>query len=653
MTPARLCGGFSIVLLVLATAGLQQVAPGGWAAALLTLDGDSFRQIAVLYSWLPRLVIALLSGAGLALAGVLLQQTLRNPLASPTTLGIATGGQLGLLLATLFAPALLLVGRGTIAFLGGAVAMGLVFALSWRRALAPAVVVLAGLVVNLYLGALTVVFILFNQEQLKGLMIWGAGSLAQNNWAGVIGLAPRLVIGMVAAAALARTLSVLELDDVNARSLGVSLKYLRAAAIGLGVFLTAIVVSGVGVISFVGLAAPAVVRLAGARTLAARLLWAPLFGALLLAITDLGIQLLVQDSATLIPTGAATAILGAPLLIWLLPRVTLTRSAPSASSIGLVARHAAPGRLIGLLLGLTAAMVVVALFVGRGADGWTWPLLDAWQATGAWRVPRVLASGAAGVMLALAGTIIQRVSGNPMGSPEFLGISSGTGLGLIALALLWPAAGTLALLGAGTLGALAALAVLIVVNMRNDFEPERVLLTGIAMMFLFDAVQRIVLAGGDPRTQKLLAWISGSTYYVSMNMAIGVAVLALVLAALTRPLAAWLDVLPLGMPTARALGLDVMRSRLLLLLLVSFLTAGATLVVGPLSFVGLIAPHMARLLGLSRARDHMAGSMALGALLMIGADWAGRQLLFPSEIPAGLAASLLGGAYFMWRLRRI
>ncbi|MEE3216113.1 MAG: iron chelate uptake ABC transporter family permease subunit, partial [Pseudomonadota bacterium] len=86
---------------------------------------------------------------------------------------------------------------------------------------------------------------------------------------------------------------------------------------------------------------------------------------------------------------------------------------------------------------------------------------------------------------------------------------------------------------------------------------------------------------------------------------------------------------------------------------VAVLTAAASLIVGPLSFVGLLAPHMARLMGFSRARLHLAGAALIGALLMVLADWVGRQLLFPQEIPAGLVASILGGSYFMWGLKRL
>jgi iron complex transport system permease protein len=209
------------------------------------------------------------------------------------------------------------------------------------------------------------------------------------------------------------------------------------------------------------------------------------------------------------------------------------------------------------------------------------------------------------------------------------------------------------LVGAGVLGALAALAVLVMVNRKSGFQPERLLLTGVAITALFEAIKAILLAGGDPRGQQVIAWLSGSTYYVDTASALTVTGAALVLALLAAPLARWLDILPLGAATAASLGIDLRRARLSLLLLVALLTAAATLVVGPLSFVGLLAPHMARLMGFTRARAHLAGAALTGATLMVLADWLGRQLLFPQEIPAGLVASLLGGAYFMWGLRRL
>ena len=653
MTPAKACLLLSLPMVVLFWVGLES--QGGFALGLEALVTPSFENVDELllyYAWWPRLSIALLAGGGLGLAGVLMQQVLRNPLASPTTLGVASGANLALMTATLLAPGLLVVGREWVALSGGALAVGLVFLLSWRRGLAPVVVVLAGLVVNLYLGALSTALLLFNHEVLSGLLIWGAGSLAQNGWDGVASLAPRLAICGLAAWLLLRPLAVLELDDASAKSLGISLKHLRFAGLGLAVFITGSVVSVVGIIGFIGLAAPNIVRMAGARTLRARLLWSTLLGAVLLATTDLLLQRFSGMVATLIPTGAVTGALGAPLLMWLIPRLKLQGDRPPQASGVVITRHAAPHRLAtGLLLALVAAMVVGHL-VGQGANGWSiiaptnWGVIE-------WRFPRVIAAAASGLMLAIAGTILQRLSANPMASPEVLGISGGCAIALILGIYLLPAPSNALLVAIGTLGALATLLVLVALNRKSGFVPERLLLSGVAISALFDAVRSVLLAGGDPRGQQVIAWLAGSTYYVDVGSALLVGSMAAGLALVSLPFTRWLDIMPLGTATARSLGIGLNRARLALLLLVALLTACATLVVGPLSFIGLLAPHMARLMGFARARQHLVGAALIGMLLMVLADWVGRQIMFPYEIPAGLVASLIGGAYFMWGLRRL
>ncbi|WP_234286397.1 Fe(3+)-hydroxamate ABC transporter permease FhuB [Halomonas sp. MCCC 1A11057] len=653
LSPFLTCLLLSLPLVLLLGYGLLE--QGGielGLKALVAPTPQESRELLLHYAWWPRLAVSLLAGAGLAMAGVLMQQVLRNPLASPTTLGVAAGANLALMAATLLAPGLLALGREWVALAGGGLAMALVFLLAWRRGLAPVVVVLAGLVVNLYLGALATALLLFNHELLSGLLIWGAGSLAQNGWNGAATLWPQLAIGAVAALCLLRPLAVLELDDASAKSLGVSLKALRLAGLGLAVFLTGSVVSVVGIIGFIGLAAPNIVRLAGARRLGQRLLWGTLLGAVLLATTDLLLQHFTGMLPTLVPTGAVTGALGAPLLMWLIPRLKLQANRAPQPAAVLANRHAAPARpTIVLLIALLLA-VGLGLLLGQGADGWYWLAPHDWSVM-QWRVPRVVAAAASGLMLAIAGTLLQRLSGNPMASPEVLGVSGGCAIALMLGIFLMPAPSSGTLVVVGTLGALASLLVLVALNRRSGFVPERLLLCGVAIGALFDAVRSVLLAGGDPRGQQIMAWLAGSTYYVDLTSALAMGLVAATLALLVQPLARWLDILPLGAPTALALGISLSRARLVLLLLVALLTACATLMVGPLSFVGLLAPHLARLIGLSRARHHLLGAALVGMLLMVLADWVGRQAIFPYEIPAGLVASLIGGAYFMWGLRRL
>ncbi|NAX20459.1 Fe(3+)-hydroxamate ABC transporter permease FhuB [Vibrio sp. V39_P1S14PM300] len=624
-------------------------------ASMWQVDWQTPLSVKLHLTWWPRVFTTLIAGAALAVAGVLMQQVLRNPLASPSTLGVASGASFALMMATLYAPWLIEFSHSLVALAGGVGTMALVFALSWRRALSPTVVVVSGLVINLYFGAVSTVLLMMNQDQLAGLMIWGAGSLVQTGWQDVSYLAPHIAVAAAAAFLFVKPLSLLELSEQGAKSLGVSLAKLRVVCLGLAVMLTSWVVASVGVIGFVGLAAPAITRSLGVHRLVPKLWVSMLLGALLLTLTDLLIQQLPGVMAMVIPTGAATAALGAPLLLWMLPKLSMRSQTQTQTVLTRHSERVTPLSKHTILAIIAMIVLGLCLFstVSRQSDGWQWLVTSGQWSLLEWRIPRLMAAALAGIMLAVAGTVVQRLSGNPMASPEVIGISSGTALGLIIAMFTGMGASLFSLYLGGLLGAMASLGVIVLLNRKSGFQPERVLLTGVAITALMNAVQSFVLAGGDPRSYQVLAWLSGSTYYVTEQTLLPLFVSALVLTALGFASARWLDILPLGQESARALGIKVGRSRVLLLLLVACLTVSATLVVGPLSFIGLMAPHLARLFGFSRAREHLVCSALIGCGLMLFADWLGRQWLYPQEVPAGLVASLIGGLYLMWGLRRL
>ncbi|WP_315833215.1 Fe(3+)-hydroxamate ABC transporter permease FhuB [Bradyrhizobium prioriisuperbiae] len=620
-----------------------------WGAALQAPDVNDARQMLMHYTVLPRMAVALLSGAALGLAGTVCQQVLRNPLAEPTTLGVSAAAQLAVASATLWAPSLFVFGKEWVAMLGGFAAVLCVFALAWRRALSPVALVLAGLIVAFYCGAVTNVLVLFNHDYLIGLFIWGAGFLNQQDWSGVTFLAPRLLIAAVLIALMVRPLTLLGFDDETARNLGLGLTGARVCALSVAIALSASVVSLVGVLGFVGLAAPAMVMLAGARRFRDRLIWAPLCGAGLLWLTD-QLVLLIPSGYREMPTGAATALLGAPMLLLLLPRLRTTAPVGGVSEV-VVPRSAHPWRLV--LAGFIALLLVVwiALALGVGSDGWRWSGLGGIHEFLPWRWPRVASALAAGAMLAVAGTLMQRMTGNPMAAPEVMGISSGAAMGLIVLLFVFPAHSRLLQIAAGAIGAFTVLALVLLFSRRSEFNPDRLLLAGVAMSAIFGAVIAIALATGDPRMGQLLTLLAGSTYQIGGAEASVLLVIAAVLLLFTPVLSRWLDILPLGQVTAHAVGVSVAASRVAVMLVTALLTAAATLVVGPLSFIGLMAPHMARMMGAQRALHQIALAAVIGAILMVLADWAGRVIIFPYQVPAGLFATLIGGPYLMWLLR--
>jgi iron complex transport system permease protein len=647
--PAAVAFGLLAAGVLLAALNLSaELPPDRWAQAFLDPDESAMGELVAHYSALPRVALALLCGAGLGLSGALLQQVLRNPLAEPGTLGVFAGARFALFAATLWAPSLLAFGYEPLALAGGTASMALVLALCRGRGFAPAVVVLAGMIVSLALEAANKMLTIGNYEILSDLLIWQAGSLAQNDWSSAARLLPRIVLAGLLAALITRPLSLLDLDDAGARSLGGRLALTRFAALGIAVLVSASVSATVGAIGFIGLAGPAVARAAGARKVGQRLVWGALVSAGMLLLTDQA--LVATTGGTLPPTGAVTALLGAPLLLWLVWRFRST--APGERVERLAAPRRAGGwRSVLALVPVVAAAALLAMSLGRTPEGWRWATGPELAALATWRGPRVAASLAAGFMLSVSGAILQRISGNPMASPELLGVSAGAAIMVLAAAVLLPGLGYGGALALAALGAFASLAIVLAIGRRSAFAPMQMLLIGVGLTALLNALGELVLVSGDPRVAQFLTWLAGSTYAVSAEQA-AASCLAAAVAMLALPLIArWLSILPLGDAPASAVGLHVGRSRLALLAFASALTAASTLLVGPLSFVGLMAPHFARLFGARGALSESFAAGLFGAIVMVLADWLGRNIAFPWQIPAGVLATAVGGGYFIWLMK--
>ena len=471
------------------------------------------------YAWMPRLAMSLLAGAGLSLAGVMFQQVLRNPLAEPLTLGVASGASLALSAAAIWLPPIALAFKSGIALAGAAAAIAAVMALTWRSRFAPVPVILAGMIVNLYCSGLSIMVSMTHERALVGVFAWGAGSLVQNGWHDVGALVPRVLVAGLAAALLLKPLSLFALDDRSITQLGARIAWIRTAGLAVAAVLSASIVSIVGIIGFIGLAGPQLVRLAGARRLRDQLVWAPVIGALMLMLTDQIVQSLpLLDGATL-PTGAAAALLGGPLLLWLLAHTRAGEVAAAEATWPARARH--PLRWLALALVLGVALVWVTQHLGRTFAGWQWADDGSWAVIWPWRAPRMLASAAAGVALALAGTLLQRISGNPMASPELLGVSGGAMLGVLVVAFVAAGVQASTLFGASLAGAAASLAVMLMLSRRGGFSPTRMLLAGVAISGTAQSLVAIASAGGTANAFLLRSLMLGLTYLVGTGVATG------------------------------------------------------------------------------------------------------------------------------------
>lgn len=610
---------------------------------------DGFAEVQFLQAALPRLVVGALVGAALGLAGSLMQQATRNPLASPMTLGAASGAWLAMILATLLAPGLAAAQGEWVAMAGAAAATGLVLAIAGMRGLMSVGAVLAGMAVTLMCGAFASVLLLLKSPYFGHLFLWGAGDLTQTGWASAAALAPRLVIGGALALAFARVLTLIRLGADAAEGRGLRLWPALAGVATVALWLTGLSVAHVGMIGFVGLVAPNLARLLGARRAGAELPVAALLGSGMLIGADALVLALRPVMRDMVPTGAATALIGAPALIWLLARPRAREGAEVPFHLPAPAHRLRPLALVVLLI-LPLPLGGLALALGKGPGGWAlvWPQ----DLILALRWPRVVAGAGAGMAMAVAGVVLQRLVRNPLAGPDVLGLSSGASFALVMGVILTGGSihqGTLPLALAGSLSVLIALHLL---GRRMEHDPAVLALVGIALGAGLDAAVKLALASGTAEAFSIIGWLSGSTYRVGPGAALGLLALGIGGMVVALSLSPLLTLVSAGAGLAAGRGVSLAFARPGLMSLGGGLAAGVTALMGPVTFVGLIAPHLAALLGAQWAGAQVAVAGALGASLMILSDWAGRVPMQPFQLPAGAIAAALGGIYFIAMIRR-
>ncbi|GGL69118.1 iron ABC transporter permease [Streptomyces anthocyanicus] len=270
----------------------------------------------------PRVVLAALAGAGLAVSGAVLQSAVSNPLADPTVLGFSYGATLGAVLAITLGGSVAAAGLGvsTAAFLGAMVAGALVFALGQRRGrMAPTRLVLAGVAVGyVFLSATSFVQLHASPNELRTVLFWTLGSVAGAQWDQLPTVAVVVIATTVLLTLFGRRLNVLLAGDESATALGVDVNRLRLVLLVLSALLTGTVIAVAGGIGFVGLMIPHLVRLSTGADHRRLLPLTALLGAVYLVLVDLLSRTL--DRPNELPLGILTALLGAPFFLWLLRR---------------------------------------------------------------------------------------------------------------------------------------------------------------------------------------------------------------------------------------------------------------------------------------------------------------------------------------------
>lgn len=650
-----------IVLLQLTQGKMKLGILDVFEAWLTPAEARSSAQHIMLGMRLPRAVLGMLVGGALAVAGTLLQTLTRNPIASAGTLGINAGAYLAVVTGRVFFPAAVSEFSLVLAMAGGIAAAMFVYAIAGGMQATPVRMALAGMAAALVMGAVTGAMQLLYENETSGLFLWGSGTLIQIDWSGVSFVWPWIVAGTAGAIVLARPLDLLLLDEETGRSLGQRVALTRLIVLFIAVGLAAVAVSVAGPIGFVGLIAPHLMRLLGLRRHVVLLPFAFFTGALILTVSDL-VVLQLEARFGLVPVGAVTALVGGPWLIWLILRMGRNRIAGGHAG-GSVHRGRSRVVSLPLAVGLAAAALVAAIAAGLAWGSLRIPLDELLAVlTGGGsdlartivlnqRLPRTLVAALAGAALAVSGLLLQGVVRNPLADPSIVGITSGAGVGALLLLIALPQLPAGWLPAAAFVGGLLAAATVYAIALRNQLQPITLALIGVAVSACASAAIQLLVVQAQLRVAVALAWLAGSTYARGWDDFALLAAWPVVLIPLGWLLARRLDLLALGDASAAGLGLHISRTRLQASLIGVALASASVAIVGTVGFVGLMAPHAARLLVGNRHRGLFPLTALLGAGLLVAADWVGRLLLAPKEIPSGLVVALLGAPFLLWLMR--
>ncbi|MGD2204781.1 FecCD family ABC transporter permease [Microbacterium maritypicum] len=304
---------------------------------------------------------------------------------------------------------------------------------------------------------------------------------------------------------------------------------------------------------------------------------------------------------------------------------------------------------------LDAAKIVIGHLVPGMpwmSDGTLTPLQD--QAVWQFRVPRSLLAALSGAGLALAGAMMQAVVRNPLAEPYILGVSSGASVGAVLVIVSGGATFLgLTMSGAAFVGAMVAcILVAMLARIRGELSPTRMILAGVALGALLSAVTSYLTLTTDAQNVvSVMFFLLGSVSAADMSSllipAVALAIACIAVFGLSRSMNALLA----GDESAMAVGVRTTRLRGLLLVLASLLTGAIVAVSGGIGFVGLVVPHMARLLVGSDHRRMLPITVLGGALFLMVADLLARTVAMPTEIPLGILTAFVGAPFFLWLMR--
>ncbi|BAK16696.1 ABC-type Fe3+-siderophore transport system, permease component [Solibacillus silvestris StLB046] len=270
------------------------------------------------------------------------------------------------------------------------------------------------------------------------------------------------------------------------------------------------------------------------------------------------------------------------------------------------------------------------------------------------RLPRALIATFVGASLAIAGALLQTMTRNPLASPGILGINAGAGLFVVLAISIFQMTSLFSFTLVAFLGAaVSALSILAISSIgHGEMMPMNLTLAGTALGALFYSITQGLLAINEAQLDQVLFWLAGSVQGRDLQMLWVVLPFFAIGWLITAIMAKQLNLLSLGEDVAKGLGLNVLKTKLLIVLIVVLLAGGSVAIAGPISFIGLIIPHIARKIIGTEHQWYIPLAALLGAILLLFADLGARYIIMPQEVPVGVMTAIIGTPIFVYIARK-
>ncbi len=280
---------------------------------------------------------------------------------------------------------------------------------------------------------------------------------------------------------------------------------------------------------------------------------------------------------------------------------------------------------------------------------------DATQKMVLWnlRLPRVIVGLLVGMAMSVAGAMLQGLTRNPLADPGIIGINQGAAVTAVAMLVWFDNVSIHWLPLAAFVGGTATAISIYLLAWKGGSSPIRLVLVGIGVAAFASALTTMMIVFSDiDRVGQAYMWLSGSVYGRNWDSVLSLFLWLLVLLPLAYGLAMTMNTMLQDDNSIRAMGVNIEQSRLLLLIISVALASASVSAAGVFSFLGLVAPHISRLLVGSTYQGLIPVSAMVGACIVVGADFIGRTVIAPSQIPAGLVTAMIGAPYFFWQMKR-